>query len=526
MSVRNAEPETIALAVLDACERAARDVSPDYNDVRDEDAQFMSRAMDNIKSRLRVLKRQAAAAWKPEFCSVLERCHSIAVEPTEFDEKEGVRTDKMKCMACGRWEHCCKYALHGVGLFKAPSLNNGTTNTLQEGWNSFIEDYEEMLDEDYVDYTRRNNLPLQDMGTYTIGATCLRKAELYYLINTFVLECCYEANVAYKERLSKLKRGETLDKPFTWVHANQENVDTLMEKLEQLELAIADERRPVPRWGTDEGLWKQIEKARMKAAGGDEDERLRLLRERANSLLGSEDGEEEEENDHDVVQLSEQEGEEDDDGAQPHRRNGSHRSAHARRVLESDDEAEATDAVEPCARTTRANNRQKRKGSSSTQPTRSSRRQRNLSPEDEAAFGNGPRNEGRTTTLSDFSDIEELDANEPPRLVRFDGAPIIERTWTDVEPLSESVRPVRGREKEIVIGSRRPTPNARSMAQQQRAPWGRLPGRQQALFNLGTLQLQLLQQGRSDDSAVCTNAMFVIQELLRRVDELEHSPHL
>ena len=96
MSARNAEPETVALAVLDACERAVRGCSPDYEDVTDADAQFMKRSVQSIQSRVRTLKRQAAALWKPEFASMLDQCHSIAVEHVDYSEKEGVRTEKMK----------------------------------------------------------------------------------------------------------------------------------------------------------------------------------------------------------------------------------------------------------------------------------------------------------------------------------------------------------------------------------------------------------------------------------------------
>lgn len=514
MSVRNAEPETVSLAVLDACERAARDVSPDYDDAHDKDAQFMHQAMANLKSRLRVLKHQAAAAWKPEFCNVLERCHSISVDQADYEEKEGVRTQKMKCMACGRWEHCCKYALHGLGFFKASAFNNGATNTLQKGWNDFIEEYNHMHDDDYVDYTRRNNLPLQDMGTYTVGATCLRKAELYYMINTAILECCYEAHIAYKEAATKQKDTTKLDKPFTWVYAIQENVDGFMKKIEELELSVADERRPIPEWGTDQGMWEQVEKARMKAAGGDQDERLRLLRERADRLLKQEQSirHPPESEDEDEEDQSDQE----DDSAQPRLLHARHRGAHTRTMLESDEDADDAEVAEHCAPPVAAKKREKRK-SYGKQPARSSRRQRNLSPEEAVAFVKGPRNEGRTTSRVCRDDLGDVDKEVDTASDEEAG---------NVELPSESIRTVRGLENPMRMGSRRPGPNAMNMAGEQRAPWGRLPARRNALFNLGTLQLKLLREGRDDDSAVCTNAMFTIQELLRKVDELEHSPHL
>ena len=61
------------------------------------------------------------------------------------------------------------------------------------------------------------------------------------------------------------------------------------------------------------------------------------------------------------------------------------------------------------------------------------------------------------------------------------------------------------------------------MAQEQRAPEGRLPARRRCLINLGTLQLKLLEEGRDADAATCTNAMFTIQELIARNDLLAHT---
>ena len=56
MSARNSEPETVALAVLDACERGVRGVAPNYNDRSNKDAQYMKDCVENIQKRIPVLK--------------------------------------------------------------------------------------------------------------------------------------------------------------------------------------------------------------------------------------------------------------------------------------------------------------------------------------------------------------------------------------------------------------------------------------------------------------------------------------
>lgn len=545
-SANNAEPETVALAVLDASERAVRNCSPNYGDKRDEDAQFMDCCMEKTKSRCRTLKRQAAALWRPEFTQMLEGCHSIALERVDIDEKEGVRTQKMKCMACGRWEHCCKYMLHAVGPFNNAGFNFDRTSKLHEEWTTFIQQYESVLCDDFVEYTRRNHLPTQDRGAYSIGSTCLRKAELYFLTNTLMLELCYDAHQVCREK--KILTVDTLpptqDPYFKWYYARQDeekgkkedededeeplnNVTPFLEKLSGLELAIADEKRSVPRWGTDQTLWDAIRLARMKAAGNDEGELLELLRKRANAMLAR-DEPELEEVDNEVEQNSnvrDIEIYDSDDGNQCIKARARKRRC---RPIIVNDESDASE-VEACAPSRKTNARQTR-GSVSA-PRRRSRRQQQLAPED-ADFLDGPRNEGRNVCPETQGDETEDEIEETEDEVEEMGEEA-EETEEEVEEAEEEVEETEEEEKEEKDrrvdkntargASRRSAPSAFNMAQEQRVPGGRLPARRAALLNLGTLQLKLLREGRDDDSAICTSGMFVIQELLSRVDQLAHS---
>ena len=489
MSSRNAEPETVALSVLDCCERAVRGISPDYADKKDEDAQFMKRSIESIKSRLRVLKRQSAAGWKPEFARMLDQCHSIDVVRCDFEEKEGVRTDKMRCMACGRREHRCRYGLNALGGFDSKAFNYLEVDQLQASWRAFEHEYAKLGD-DYPQGTRCGRLPPVDMGEYTLGDTCLRKAELYFMINTLVMELCYDANQTCHDDLNPKD-------PFPgakWYYATEENAKSFMRKLEELELAVADDKRPTPDWGTDHSVWENVEKSRYKAAHDEEDECTEMLRKRAESTLarfrdvpsvhsGSEDGEE---------------SEEDDDDAQP-RRGKRRRTA---TIIEDDSEDEE-EAFEPCAAPAPARKRSAAPVDHLTS-VRRSRRVQKLSPEDEAALASGPHNEGREEAPKDVEDDVGADSLEEAR-----------------EAPSEEGRECATDKR--VGGPRRPAANAFHMAMEQRVPGGRLPARRNALLNLGTLQLKLLREGRDDDSATCTAAFFVIQELLTRVDQLQHT---
>ena len=465
MSTRNSEPETVALATLDACERAVRGAGVDYCDKKDLDAQFMKQAVASIQSRVRMLKRQAAALWKPGFTQMLDQCHSIRVDEIDYGEKEGVRTEKMRCMACGRYEQCCKFALSGVGPFESATFNSDDVGLFAGNWADFFSNYRNVCSESFVSGTKKGKLPEQDYGEYTIGATCLRKAELYYTTNTMLVECCYEANL----EVQKNSNGTAAD-AGKWFYATDEQASKFVEKLRHLELAIADEKRAIPAWGSDASLWKQIDRARDKAAGGLEEMRVELLRRRAESMLGGEDEANEE-----------SEESEDEEAAGPRAPRGARRARVVVDDADDDPDVEETQA-KPC----------KRKRKPAAAPTRQSRRVQKLAPE----FLDGPREEG----VEDDDDAAHwpLDDKEESE---------------EEEQEQEPPRPA----------TRAPPPNAFDLAQEQRVPGGRLPARRRALYNLGTLQLKLMSEGRDADAAITTNAMFVLQEMLARVDQLAHT---
>lgn len=498
MSCLNAAPETVALAVLDACERAVRGAEVDFDDSRDSDAKFMKSCVKAYASRARMLKLQAAASWKPEFTWMLERCHSIGIDDVDVVEKEGVRTEKMKCVACGRWEHCCKKALNGVGSFEFDRFNSGNASDLQLAWQLFNRQYEKTCRGGLG--ASSGKLPACDFGEFTIGSTCLRKAELFYMCNTLMMEQCYEA-------LQSCKGSDDFrwsHEPMNWNHATAENAASLVERLRDLELAIADDRRPVPDWGTDAVLWSSINKSRERAGGGDPDRLTELLRERAEASLErarnqlyvarvDQSGYEEEDDggDYDLVGGSDEEEEEEE--RPQHSSNKA--PVRFRRVLDDDssgdDEQAPVQSMGVCA----AKGGKKRAQSEGEAPA--PRRSKRLGESQEASAA-GPSNAPASTATVAVE--EEAEDDEPAAA-------------DEEEALDEDMR----------SRSRAAPPNAFTMAAQQRAPGQRLPARREALFNLGALQLKLMREGRDTDSAICTNAMFVMQELLARVDQLAHT---
>ena len=70
-----------------------------------------------------------------------------------------------------------------------------------------------------------------------------------------------------------------------------------------------------------------------------------------------------------------------------------------------------------------------------------------------------------------------------------------------------------------------PPASAVAMAQTQRISGtaGRLPARRAAVLALMDLQVRLMRAGDDTGAAACTSAIFVMQELLARVEQLSHT---
>ena len=83
----------------------------------------------------------------------------------------------------------------------------------------------------------------------------------------------------------------------------------------------------------------------------------------------------------------------------------------------------------------------------------------------------------------------------------------------DEEDEAPAARPVSRREPPVSISG---------IVGRQRAS-GSLPSRREAVLQLMDLQTRLQREDRSRDSAVCTNAILTLQELIKRVEELQHT---
>jgi hypothetical protein len=619
LQVRNSDPEQVALAVLDFCEHAARGATGGLD--ASEDGAFMAVSTLNYMSRVRTLKREAAAQWRSEFTKLIERCHSLTFQKVGSYAKEGVRPEKMRCMACGRQEKCCPYVLRMVGPFdfmdytgEGSNLtrDDGRMKALEKVGNirTFMEEYAEILQSRNSDPTP-GVLPQWDMGDYAIGNTCFRKAILFYLTNTLLLEEAFSAFVKSSDA-GVLDEAPSLNN--TWVHATPVSALALLRKLDKLQLAIGNPRKAPPRLVTDDEMWTTVSQVR-KAASSNDKVRLRLmLRARAAQLLNlgeaseadlcaevdseSDDGsweagceaewgaeceaeceaeweaeceaeweaeweaeceaegprnefrrrasatgwivsDHEEEDGH-----SERAGgvDDDEDSSEEECRIRGNRHGRGRRsvICESEDGDEIGQADNGSVRDgshAQSGKGERRPRDPAPLPTRKSRRVQSLAPEIIRGIGDSPargepesetgspvkRNERATRAAPSAgpgsssrparsshrqSEGDACSLGEGPR----NEGPRNEGPQTAITEASDSSIGGRSPCRLVRPCLRRAMPSARSLASVQRRPDGRLAARNQAMVDLSMLTTRLLQEGLDDYAAVCTQAVFVMQE--------------
>ena len=578
-------------AVCEAFERTVRGIPINHTDPNDGDAQFIDKAVKNLASRLRCLARQAAAGWRPEFTAVLSNAHSMRVEAIFGARKEGVRTEKTKCMACGRYEHRCRDLIDLAGPLDGEAWL-GPVDGFADAYAAFKKNYESVYDETFECVECGDALPPQDLGSFTVGATCLRKAQLFYQVRTSLLELAYAAARQLEE--VEEQRGELDENELYCI--GKEDVQALMEKIDQLELSIADDVRPAPPLETDATFWDKIDGARDAASGCDEEVLLGLLRRRALDSLGVEDEAEsdgadadededclapgagplrpsrpsrlarrgssrpahrrnghEEEHDEELHRSDGDEEDEEESAGQPLQWKGraagdaAPSKARQRRVVVDDADSgsdaefipgEAVHPTPACsarqAESSRGRGRGRARGRAPTElPRRSARvagkrpreadagvdagmvastRRSSSSPTAAAAPAPAP---ATTPTPSPAPDADEVGLDDGrAAAAEAERAPPAADQPAGCST-SSSARP----------GRRVAPSNAAELAATQRISSiaGRLPARRVAVLNLMSLQTAMMREGRDADAAACTNAIFVMQELLAKVEQMAHT---
>jgi hypothetical protein len=337
--------EERASAILQLCEYAARNLIPDMEDSDDHEIQDIQNAFGSLTSKLRYLLPRSSAAWKKAFEEVLDSSHSMRVEVLQADQKEKRRAFLGTCMACGRKEKNCRYSIDLAGNFDISGMIDSPVDVVK-GYADFVEQYDRARDESNIQHARRTKqLPEADNGCFIVGETCLRKAQLRYLLNTLVLDTAYESERILEGMTGS---GERLEQSELYT-VTDERAEDLVNQQDNIELAIADEKRRVPKLAVDHDFWSVIDNARDAASGGDEDVFNSLIRTRAHSRMQecglAEDDVEDEEDEYDEEDFEDVSGGDDDEEDSGVKSSDTHRPKRScarkrKRVVRDDSEDE------------------------------------------------------------------------------------------------------------------------------------------------------------------------------------------
>lgn len=442
--LRNAEPETLAEAVLDACSDIVYGHEP-FDQTAD--GQFMRAAVEKLQSKLRSLASMAQADPVKSFAfyNVLETAHSFRERHVPYEYKNGVRVER-KCMGCGRTEKNCTTAVSLAGPYDCKAFSSGT-DKLSGAWKAYEENYVEVFAKDWVDSsTKGGRLPYEDCGDYMLGECCLRKAKLTFSAQTLMAELMYETDICN--------------------NTGDEFVQKLLVDVRNLEFCIADGQRALPvnldPIYTDDRFWAQIDEARSAAARGLQHKIPELAGNRARQRMGqpplSQEQQQEAGSEEDVYASDEDGVDEGDDAKGP--RNDDepvrrHRLRKGRRAVLPEDEEESDAEVE-------VKDVGRHQRGCAPKGKRQSKRLRGCEPSPERA--------------------PEAVANPE------EATPLLEK--------------------------KKSRPGAASLARAQRIPGGALAARTEVLCELTKLKLRLMREGHREDAAVCTAAIFTLEELM------------
>jgi hypothetical protein len=201
--------------------------------------------------------------------------------------------------------------------------------------NQYGDAFSPMLAENAV---TSGKLPDFDRGSFVIGETCFRKSKLRFLLQTLLLEECFNRARIMEEDYNNEEEGSRLTSN-TSVYTIQENEPSeFVSKQDALELAIADEKRFVPDVQIDDCFWENVDACRFSLANDDLDSYNDLVRRRAVSELSrmSNEGNAcEDEKDQNTIASDEE-----DEEPHPKRPQNKRQRAKRKQVCDSDSEQE------------------------------------------------------------------------------------------------------------------------------------------------------------------------------------------
>ena len=373
-------------------------------------------------------------------------------------------------MGCGRFEKNCNAKVSLAGPHD-PSPWFKHPREFASAWENFSRKYSKVYSDEFLEECAESEtLPEQDFGDYMLGTTCLRKAQLTFMINNCLLEKVYDMARVCEERENQ---GDPMEKNMLY-RCSEDKAAKMIEEIDVLEMCIADEGRPLPKLAEDDTFWEAIDCARQEASSGVEARLIEMVRTRAYEHLGvgsddleTVDDEEDEEDDECVISCDEEvnglEDDEDDYSRGPRNEGFGEKNRKRSKIVLDDDEEEKT------------------------APKRTRR------------------------AVVDEEESSECEEKEPrvlrSRTTASEASTSMESGQVEVNTRGAAAR-------------RHPRAGPVEFSKAQRIPGGALAARETVLTELTKLKLRLMSAGNRLDSEVCTAAIFQMEADGERLRQL------
>lgn len=279
------DPHTLALSYLDLAERLARNTDPKFDNTN-SDCPLLKKNAANLLSKLLCLQGEAASqyCWTPEFYCLLKSAHSVRARRVGRVGKERLRSNRFRCVACGRNEHCSGYTLDVLGRFNHKKWF-GPVEGLQKAWNKFATEYSGPYQ------SEPNGILVQDYGSFPIGETCMNRALIFHRLNSFFMELVYDAS----SKIGVMQDNGIVLSPDQLYTVNDQRAAEIQAELAQLMSACVDPNTYIDEPPIHQEMWNEVDNGRSvayehetEAASGeetDDEEYEGVIRRRSDAML-------------------------------------------------------------------------------------------------------------------------------------------------------------------------------------------------------------------------------------------------
>ena len=134
--------------------------------------------------------------------------------------------------------------------------------------------FREVFDQYMLDYEKADVCEKSDLGSYTLGECCMRKARIFFGLSTFPLLHAFDAHVTACAE----------DSDRAQCYATEDCSQEAFEHIDDLKSSILDDKLVPPEVATDALFWEKFDESRRKEHPAAED-RLKAALERARLCL-------------------------------------------------------------------------------------------------------------------------------------------------------------------------------------------------------------------------------------------------